>query len=54
MKYLHPSLLFMVCALFALTSAAQTKVKPEIIYSTQPQKYVVLISVPSLKLIARA
>ena len=40
MKYLHPSLLFMVCALFALTSAAQTKVKPEIIYSTQPQKYV--------------
>ena len=40
MKYLHPSLLFMVCALFVLTSAAQTKVKPEIIYSTQPQKYV--------------
>lgn len=40
MKYLHPSLLFVVCALFALTSAAQTKVKPEIIYSTQPQKYV--------------
>ena len=40
MKYLHPSLLFTVCALFALTSTAQTKVKPEIIYSTQPQKYV--------------
>lgn len=39
MKYLHHSLLFVLCSIFALNLSAQVQVQPEINYSSQNPKY---------------